>query len=157
MLNTESSSAWSRLAGKHHGDNPSESGAHARRDHAKTHDYDLLDRHRSLLLTDEFYRVRGTAPGASGGGIHAPRLPQLLSGRALMGKVSRRGVAACASAGAAQGVGLRRFRDRPGVGAHRAFRGGGWTRGVGLGCRYGRALGAGVLPVAAIGEIMTTN
>src|SRR6185312_3933195 len=54
----------------------------------------------------------------------------------------RRGAAAGARAGAAQGVGVRRVRHRPRLGAHRAPLGGRRTAGLGLGSRHARALGA---------------
>ena len=79
----------------------------------------LLDRHRALLFTDEVHRLRATPPAAGGGGIHPPRLPRLLPRGALVGQVPRRGADACARAGAAQGMGLRRLRHQPGLRAHR--------------------------------------
>ena len=53
-----------------------------------------------------------------------PRLPRLLPGGARVGQAPRRGAAACAGAGAAQGVGLRRLRHHPRLCAHRPLRGG---------------------------------
>ena len=52
-------------------------------------------------------------------GVHPPRLSRLLPGGALVGEAPRRGAAARAGAGAAQGVGLRRLRHQPRLGAHR--------------------------------------
>ena len=66
-------------------------------------------------------------------GVHSSRLPRLFPGGALVGQAPRRGAAACAGAGAAQGVGLRRLRHQPRLGAHRPSRGGRWPGGVGLG------------------------
>src|SRR5881409_3593687 len=63
-------------------------------------------------------------------------------------KAPRRGAAACAGAGAAQGVGLRRLRHRPRLCAHRPPLGGRWPGGVGLGGGHRRALGALVLLLA---------
>src|SRR5262249_8062160 len=108
----------------------------------------LLDRYRALLPADELHRLRATAPAAGGGGVHPPRLPRLLPGGALVGQAPRRGAAACAGTGAAQGVGLRRLRHRPRLGAHRPPLG--WRRpgGVGLGGGRRRALGALVFLLA---------
>ena len=53
-----------------------------------------------------------------------------------------------AGAGAAQGVGLRRLRHQPRLGAHRAPLGGRWSGSVGLGGGHRRALGALVLLLA---------
>ena len=55
------------------------------------------------------------------------------------------GAVARAGAGAAQGMGLRRLRHRPRLGAHRSLLGGRWPAGVGLGGGHRRALGAVVL------------
>ena len=92
-------------------------------------------------------------------GVHPPRLPRLLPGGALVGQAPRRGAAAGAGAGAAQGVGLRRLRHQPRLGAHRPPRGGRWPGGVGLGGGHRRALGALVLllapPAGHAGERLT--
>ena len=82
----------------------------AAKDHRQSQDHRLLDRHRALLPADGLHRLRAAAPAAGGGGVHPPRLPRLLPGGALVGQAPRRGAAACAGAGAAQGVGLRRLR-----------------------------------------------
>src|SRR5205809_8084222 len=58
------------------------------------------------------------------------------------------GADACAGAGAAQGVGLRRLRHQPRLGAHRPPLGGRWPGGVGLGGGRWRALGDLVLLLA---------
>src|SRR5213594_4246743 len=76
-------------------------------------------------------------------------------------KAPRRGAAACAGAGAAQGVGLRRLRHRPRLCAHRPPLGGRWPGGVGLGGGHRRALGALVLllapPAGHAGERLTAH
>src|SRR5258708_24447074 len=108
----------------------------------------LLDRHRALLPADRLHRLRATAPAAGGGGVHPPRLPRLLPGGALVGQAPRRGAAACAGAGAAQRVGLRRLRHQRRLCAHRPPLGGRWPGGVGLGGGHRRALGALVLLLA---------
>src|SRR6202022_1830605 len=108
----------------------------------------LLDRHRALLPADSLHRLRATAPAAGGGGVPPPRLPRLLPGGTLVGQAPRRGAAACAGAGAAQGVGLCRLRHRPRLCAHRPPLGGRWPGGVGLGGGHRRALGTLVLLLA---------
>ena len=67
-----------------------------------------MGRYRTLLPTDEFHRVRATEPAAGGGDVHPPRLSRLLPSRAFVSQTSWCDTAACAGAGAAQGVGLRR-------------------------------------------------
>ena len=74
--------------------------------------------------------------------------PAYFRGGALVGQAPRRGADACAGAGAAQGVGLRRLRYQPRLGAHRPPLGGRWPGGVGLGGGRRRALGALVLLLA---------
>jgi hypothetical protein len=68
---------------------------------------------------------------------------------------------ACAGAGAAQRMGLRRLRHRPRLGAHRAPLGGRWLAGVGLGGGHRRALGLLVLllapPAGHAGERLTAH
>jgi hypothetical protein len=64
---------------------------------------------------------------------------------ALVGQAHRRGAAACAGAGAAQRLGLRRLRHHSRLCAHRPPLGGGRPGGVGLGGGHRRALGALVL------------
>src|SRR5438105_14129684 len=108
----------------------------------------LLDRHRALLPADELHRLRAAAPAASGGGVHPPRLPRLLPGGAVVSQAPRRGAAACAGAGAAQGVGLCRLRHRARLCAHRPLLGGRWPGGVGLGGGHQRALGVLVFLLA---------
>lgn len=75
-------------------------------------------------------RLCATAPAAGGGSVQPPRLPRLLPGGALVGQAPRRGAAACAGAGAAQGVGHSRSapekkwdRARSGI-----VGGGDWSR-----------------------------
>src|SRR5262249_9541149 len=69
--------------------------------------------------------------------------------------------AARAGAGAAQGVGLRRIRHQPRLGADRPPLGGRWPGGVGLRCGHQRALGALVLllapPAGHAGERLTVE
>ncbi len=64
---------------------------------------------------------------------------------------------ACAGAGAAQGVGLRRLRHRPRLGADRSPRGGRWPGGMGLGGSHWRRLGDLVLHVASPGAQLRWN
>src|SRR3989442_5523987 len=122
---TQGSSAWSPRVGRPtprsveaweeepHGIDPAEAGPRRHQDHPQSQDHRLLDRHRALLPADELLGLRATAPAAGGGGVHPPRLPRLLPGGALVGQAPRRGADACAGAGAAQGVGLRRLRHQP--------------------------------------------
>jgi hypothetical protein len=65
-----------------------------------------------------------------------------------VGQVPRRRTDTCAGVGVAQGVGLRRLRHHPRVGAHRPPLGGRWPGGVGLGSGHRRALGALVFLLA---------
>src|SRR5436190_339664 len=117
--------------------------------------------HICFDVLDRLHRLRATAPAAGGGGVHPPRLPRLLPGGTLVGQAPRRGAAACAGAGAAQGVGLRRLRHRPRLRAHRPPLGGRWPGGVGLGGGQRRALGALVLllapPAGHAGERLTAR
>src|SRR4029453_9892503 len=75
----------------------------------------------ALLPADELHRLRATEPAAGGGGVHPPlplpppRLPRLLPGGALVGQAPQRAAAACAPAGAPQGVGLRGLRGALGI------------------------------------------
>ena len=94
------------------------------------------------LPADRLHRLRATAPAAGGRGVHQPRLPRLLPSGARVGQATRRGAAACAGAGAAQGVGLRRLRDHPRLCAHRPPLDRRGPGGVGLGGGHRRALGA---------------
>src|SRR5262249_42969430 len=86
--------------------------------------------------------------GAGGGGVHASWFPRVLPGGAHVGQAPGRGAAACAGAGAAQGVGLRRLRHHPRLCAHCPPLCGRWPRGVGLGGGHWRALGVLVLLLA---------
>src|SRR4029434_10576873 len=98
-----------------------------------------------LLLADRLHRVRATAAASGGRGVRPPWLPRLLPGRARVGQAPRRGGAAGAGGGAAQGVGLRRLRDHPRLGARRACLSGRRPGGLGLGGGQQRALGTLVL------------
>src|SRR5206468_4905451 len=92
--------------------------------------------------------LRATAAPAGRGGVRAPRVPRLLPRGTLVGQVPRGGAVARAGAAAAQGVGLRRFRDYARLRGDRAHVSGRRTGGVGLGGGHGRALGGVVLVVA---------
>ena len=78
-----------------------------------------------------------------------------------VGQAPRSGAAACAGAGEAQRVGIRRLRYQPRLGDHRPPRGGRWPGGVGLGGGHRGALGAFVLllapPAGHAGERLTTH
>src|SRR5882724_1998098 len=108
----------------------------------------LLARYRAVLPADRLHRVRATAPATGGGGVHSPRLPQLLPGGALARQAARRGLAAGAGAVATQRVDLRWLRLRSRFGGHRSPRRGRWPAGVGLGGGHARALGTLVLFLA---------
>src|SRR6185369_8590356 len=67
---------------------------------------------------------------------------------ALVGQTPRRGAAACAGTGAAQGMGVRGLRHQSRLGAHRSLLGRRWPGGVGLCGGHRRTLGALVLLLA---------
>src|SRR5215203_4681792 len=123
-------------------------GRRRRADERQTKGPRLLDRHRALLPADGLHRLRATATAGCGRGVHPSRLSRLLPGGALVGQALRRGAAAGAGAGAAQGVGLRRLRHHPRLGAHRPPVGGRRPGGLGLGRGHQRALGPLVLLLA---------
>src|SRR5262245_32061751 len=74
-----------------------------------------------------------------------------------MGQAPRRDAAACAGAVASQGVGLRRLRHHPRLGAHRSHLGGRRPGGVGLGGGDRRSLGALVLLLAPPAEMISID
>src|SRR2546421_1331838 len=113
------------------------------------------------LPADGLHRLRAAAPAAGGGDVHAPRLPRLLPGGAVVGEAPRRSAAACAGAGAAQRICLRRLRHHPRLGARCALLGGRWSGSVELGGGHRRAVGAVVLllapPAGHAGERLTAR